>query len=579
MIHGLAYFPGINQIVDGTISFGVGNTPSAATLTIAPQPNFTAQVGDLVFIDSVNTSITWPKARLDTNSFERNQSGLVWQLTIYDRRWMWQSVGGGGLIKRGINLRNDDGTLIEYTRMTCQEAASLCLDAMGEVNYDVSRLPNEEYPELFWDSALPAQSLEELCDQLGCYVVLGLDNRVSIHRVGIGNALPDTPEVLTNSLGLMVPGLPSELGVVCVPDRFQIDGELEAVGIENDGKGTLKRINDLSYKPAGGWELSEPEFIEDIENVRDRNLALQSVFRYYRLKLPVTVFGYTDSAGVENAAIFRPWHLKLEDVQVEYIDEDRDLPEAERRLKPAQIGGCYYEEVAGKLDNNIDVDDVAPYQTDPLSRGDEDADPEVANNPWHFGSSSQGGENKEHYVVFGKPIYRRSETDDTIRPAKLVLRTACTLLDRLTNAPVRTIFYRKTGSLLNTLTRHESFGDLQVWHRWNYDDMRVIDNIEDVRTDADYYLDGMLQEYQATDAQTITYAGIKYIQLDGSIRNVTYKVGKSGCTTTASRNSEQMNRIQPLTYRKLMSKIKSSLRENRAKRPTLRLYKQKQKYM
>ena len=114
-IFGIATFPGLNQIVEASFDFTTGVTPSMATLTIAPQVNFTAQVGTLTFFDNMGVELQWPNARVDTNSFERNSSGLIWRLVIYDRRWKWQQTGGGGIVNGGANLRWDDGTIIFKT--------------------------------------------------------------------------------------------------------------------------------------------------------------------------------------------------------------------------------------------------------------------------------------------------------------------------------------------------------------------------------------------------------------------------------------------------------------------------------
>ena len=572
-IQGLAYFPGLNQIVDGAFSFTTGITPSMATLTIAPQANFTAQVGTLTFFDG-QTTMQWPDARVDTNSFERNSSGLVWRLAIYDRRWKWQSTGGGGIILRGANLRNDDGTLITCTELSPQDAASQCLDAMGETGYDVGALPNDERPELLWDGGVPAQCLEELCEQFGCRVVLGLDNRVRICKVGDGQPLPETPDILTNSMALNLPGMPDKIAAVCAPDRFQVDLVLEAVGIENDGKGTLKLIDDLTYKPAGGWADVDLQFFDEITNTKARELAKKSVYRYYRVKFPIQVPGYTDTKGNTNATITRPWQVRLEDTQVEFVDEDMKLPEQQRRNKPAQIGGVYFNEDDGVMGNNVNKSDVAPYQTNPVESDDSDEDAEVDNHQWRLGSESQLGRAKDHYVVFEKPIYMNSSPSSfSMSPAKLVLRIACTLLDEYCYSPVRSYFWRDTGGGLGTQMRCELFADLQVWHYWDYPGGTVKDNTSDVKQDADYYIDGLLQEYQCTQPQTITYAGLKYVDLDGAIQHIHFKVGKTGCTTTISRNNEQLHRVQPLAYRKLMSKIKSGLREMKGHRPTLRSHK------
>lgn len=568
MRQGLATFPGIQQIVDGSISFTAGITPSVASLTIAPQNNFLAQVGPLVFFDGF-TTLVWPDARIDSNSFERNSKGMVWRLSIYDRRWKWQQTGGGGVISLGANLRNHNNTIILATEQTPQQLAARCLNILGETGYDVSALSNSDRPEISWDAALPAQVLEELCESMGCRVVLGLDNRVRVCKVGSGDQLPATPDIQQDSLSLHIPTMPDRIIAMCAPDRFQIDARLEAVGIENDGKGTLKPINFLSYMPARGWESTDLGF-DNVDGVKNRELARKSVFRYYRVVFPLTVPGYTDTKGNVDATITYPWQLKVEDTQVEYVDEDRNLPELQRRLKPAQIGGIFFNENDGFRGNNVSMADVAPYQTDPLLVDNlAIQDPEATNRRWSFGQSRLG--ESEPYVIFDRPIFMNIDpTGFKWGAAELILRTGCTLLDEFLFAPVRSFVGRDTGSKMGTRPRVDVFPDLRMWHYYDYTKHAVVDNADSIRKDANYYLNNIMSSYAANTPQTVTYNGLKYIELDGAIQHLHFKIGPAGCSTTASRNTEQLHRVQPISYRKLMGQLKAALREAKQNRPKLR---------
>jgi hypothetical protein len=363
---------------------------------------------------------------------------------------------------------------------------------------------------------------------------------------------------------------------MCVPDRFQVDLELEAVAIENDNKGTLVPVNDVSYNPGGagsatGWNNTDLEF-EDITNRKDRSLALKSVFRYYRVKFPINVKGYIDSKGNYNATISHPWKVKLEQCLVQTLEEDWHLAESQRRSRPAIIYGCRFSELDGdEGGNNVTPTDVAPYQTNPTWLGDDEEDIEVDNNSWRLATEGKLGLAEDHVVIFDNPIYidGGSAAYPYYEPAVLILRCSCTLLDEHLFSPVRSYFWLDTGSGLDTLARCEVFSDLQVWHYWDEVTGQMIDNNTVVRKDAEYYLNGMLQSYQMTVPQTVVYAGLKRIELDGAIRHVTYKVSKSGCTTTANRNTERLDRVPSLTYRKMMNKIKAGLRGAQGKRETL----------
>ena len=198
---------------------------------------------------------------------------------------------------------------------------------------------------------------------------------------------------------------------------------------------------------------------------------------------------------------------------------------------------------------------------------------------WHLGHEGRVGQAKDLLVVFSQPIYQWANPANPgsgYAPATLYLRTAITLLDNFTFSPVRSYFSRDTGAGLHTPPRFDLFSDLQEWHYYSYSDKNTVDNFADLQGDANYYINGILQEYQANTPQTVTYAGMKRIDLDGAIQHVHWHVGKSGCTTTASRNNEQIHRVQPLSYRKLMGKLKSGLREQHKHKSTLRSHRRRE---
>lgn len=56
---------------------------------------------------------------------------------------------------------------------------------------------------------------------------------------------------------------------------------LEAVGLDTDGQ--IKLIDELSYKPAAGWGQEWHAVFPSITNPAHRELAVRSVFRWYRI--------------------------------------------------------------------------------------------------------------------------------------------------------------------------------------------------------------------------------------------------------------------------------------------------------
>jgi hypothetical protein len=67
---------------------------------------------------------------------------------------------------------------------------------------------------------------------------------------------------------------------------------------------------------------------------------------------------------------------------------------------------------------------------------------------------------------------------------------------------------------------------------------------------ADYYLAAMANEYQLIGGQTIDYNGIRAIDVDGAIAQVSWYIDEGGCHTTASRNCEHSIWVPPYPARR-----------------------------
>ena len=292
MNQGLAYFPGIEQVVGCSVVCSHGISPASIVLTIAPQPDFEAEGGTLTISTAIRRSHC-PTAR-SIAIRSSNSAGLIWRLTILDRRWKW----AWGQISGSYNLCNDDGSFRSDTAMSPQALAALCLNALGETGYNVGRLPNTARPWIEWNFDRPAAALAQLCDELGCRVVLRLDNTVSIEVIGLGNQLP-TDGVADNSLTIDPPEQPDQMAVACGRDRFQADFPLQAVGLNSDN--TWVPIDQLSYRPAAGWSAVDlPHFTLVAEAARQQ--AKATVFRCYQIAFPAFVPDYGSVAACPNFA-------------------------------------------------------------------------------------------------------------------------------------------------------------------------------------------------------------------------------------------------------------------------------------
>ena len=78
-----------------------------------------------------------------------NEDGLVWQVSLLDRRWKWAF----GQVWGEFNIRDDGELLVSAFERTPQELAEYLLIAAGESLYDVSQLPNDTRPHVEWVGA------------------------------------------------------------------------------------------------------------------------------------------------------------------------------------------------------------------------------------------------------------------------------------------------------------------------------------------------------------------------------------------------------------------------------------------
>lgn len=624
----LAWFPGITQIVDGSITVVQGIGPSVAILTIAPQLNLLADSGTLVFAFAGATR-EWPDAKVDYASLELTDQGYIWRLAILDRRWKWSSENGGGWISGRYNVWRDNFTLEDGTvdpaqantqtntidtERTPRELARLCLRAMGEDNYDTSALPDDARPSVDWDFDNPAEALARLCDHLGCRVDLAADNSVVIVKVGEGADLP-TDNILHPGYTFNPPEMPDRISVVTAPVRFQVDFRLEAVGLDSayddqsprcigmapigsqkPGGQRIRLLNDLSYavnkndpNNFGGFtwhDIANSLFFnvnrskdgQDVTGLRD--LARQSVGRYYRIVVPVKIPGLVDE-NFPNGMVTNREQLVLE---TELVNTWFDDFQQERNM-PAQVFGVYMPLRGGNLNNNVPAL-IPPPLMPPrnLKTGERTI--------FYMGGFSVDAEHK--LVIFDEPVFKNIAPISglfgvnapvlvTPTPAQLVLRCACSVRGPKTLAIERYVRWQDTGGAFGTqekIVHHDeiTFVVIPEYDADGYsspqgtdvgaiqgDDPRqfsaVGTNKTDVDKECDFYLKEEIRQYENTEAVQLSYPGFRFdIQLDGAIQSLTFSFGQSGATTTATRNSEHLRAVKSYKQMRRQQQTKAVVR-------------------
>ena len=547
---GLVSFPGVDQPESGEYTLAHGITPQIATIQMLPQQDFIGEGGTLTFTYG-DVLIEFPDCKVDQTSFKYDQSGFVIGLSVLDRRWKWAFAGAGGDgngISGSYNTRREDGRIIPQRLLGARDLATLCLKAMGEQVYDVSQVPNDVYPEIEWEYELPAQALGDLADSCGCRVVLKLDNSVAVVSVGVGDDLPDSDALETDALSINPPERPDKLTYVCGRTRYQMEIYLLAVGLDEDG--TIKRINDLSYMPSGGWGTIDRFTMTAVAAalVNDkrrqeflRSLARMSVFRWYQIAVetpaklgdPVggnVVFGQPYTLTVPGFGVVKKLkEILLLDTQVELM-EDSDGFE---RCKPAEVYGVFTDYRLAATNTN----DGTRYW-----RG--------------FSIDAERG-----LVLFNDQVFKINTTTLNYAEPTLRLRTAFNVRQPDTWAwdhYVREYSFGTTyGTGAKSYKHDESF--LAVSQAFSSAGVpgAVTDNKAAVNVEADAYLQAALLEFQTTTPQNRSYAGLLAIDPDGAIQQVSWRVGPDGATTRASRNSEFSTAVPMYQTRRFFEQLRN----------------------
>lgn len=399
---GYVFYPGIQQIVSANYSRSHGITPDVCQIEMAPQTlnasdqgytpiepdgyllfqfdEFTtvANTSPTQYSRTGRTQILLQGCRPDRASVRQSATSKNWTIPIYDRRWKWKygSFSGHWNVKK-------NGEIEPRKKKTPRQLADMCLEAMGEKNYDTrdlldlekkQSLPyrNQIFPEVHWDRIPPAQALNELVTPLGYRICLGWDDRVRIRKYGVGALLP-TEDLMSGGFEANLPETPDSVTILGGLTMHEAIWDLEAVGLDIDGE--WRPINHLSYAYADGkeepiWKRSEPGVFDEIKAPLDEieaektdgvpvdkdeyqkrkdqySLAVQTVYRCYRLKYPTIQTASGDDPGLRKKYDDLGYKLGLvvdlghrsgekvyDDLQEKYSEARRKLFAASKAVLP-----------------------------------------------------------------------------------------------------------------------------------------------------------------------------------------------------------------------------------------------------
>ena len=526
---GLISFPGVLQTREVSFVLSHGHQPSVAVFEIVPQSSMVPTVGDLVLTYDT-TTITFPQCKINTSLMRFSSEGYLYHFAVMDRRWKWSY----GEVTGAFNLRKPDGRVDTITEKTPQDLCQILLGNMGITGtIDVSAVPDGSRPQVYWYASNPAEELAKLCVLLGCRIVYNPPDNVTIARAGVGTALPTT-DAMNAAFTWTKEVRPDTLKIITAPVLFQAKFELEAVGLDVDGR--VKLIKDLSYNPGGkgnvdGWNDAVPKEFEATEvTTSEERLKNATVFKWYRIKEEaasgiLNVPGYT-GYDIGNPTASTPllglWQLLpiQEELVQTYFDRNAissSVGSADDkgvvRPQAAYLEGVWYSEAHSSANQPaftlLDVD---------------------------FTIDAEKG-----IVKLAEPVYRYEAA--TTQQAILYLTCVVQVTEQASRVPW-TYFYARTKAppLYGTGARILRHPELQSYYVAQYDASNaligVLDNFATIDAQATLILDAIEQEYAAVSTADVEYAGLVDLALDGARQQITWKTGRQLATTRVTLNSE-----------------------------------------
>jgi hypothetical protein len=510
-----ATFSGVDSVMRAIVPRTLGIVPNAIMLECVPQVTTLPTIGALTVGHGLN-SVTMPDVKVDWAALRLSTGGHVMTVRLLDRRWRWRF----GVISGRYNIRLADGTIDPATQKTPQQLAALLFEAMGEVGYDVTLLPNDSYPETDWSYDVPAIWLHQLCTDRGCDIALTLANTAMIVRLGEGGALPFTTDIQTPSLTLDPPEGPDLLYAVCGENQYESLLKLSAVGLDTDG--SVKSIAALSYNPTyvpGGWSsIGDVNFFQTMRQNgatdQEIHLAKKTVYRWFKV------------TSMPGGTLDVPGYGTISDIS-------QILP-----LNRHTLGTTSSAFSTRMVNAQARIYGMFVQYTDPPD--DEPVD-EIIEYDGDFVLDRATG-----IAKLGRRVFNYDSSGNAIAPT-LYLQTSYGVRADGTDEQVRYIGQRNiTGASSGfLLAEAHKYDELSFASRAEYNITvdpptvtEVTDNTTELNAEVESILDGLQLQYTGSIGNQAIYRDIQPFNTDGAVRQVVWKVGPRGATTYASLNSE-----------------------------------------
>ena len=321
-----ASFGGIPCVQHASFTMKQGVTPSTgrATFAIDSSPPL---CGVFILSDGIRTISISPAYLVDP-VIVRHDSGAVIEATIADRRILWKY----GYVTGKYNIPDDMGIPKEERKI--QDLLQDCLTINYGVVINFFSVPEGLYPPVDWEFENPASAAQELCEKYGLSISLDVSGNAYIGPAAFDRtiAIP-TADPMSSEQSFNDPYKPIEIWITGSRKINQICYELYPIGIEKTTN-ELKKIDELSYKPAEGWGKAVLNDFYDIADDEAKKLAEKCIFKWYAY-VPL-VLG--------DRKKYLPWLAHISEV-AKVLDENEGTYVSQRAMPYIATGNIKTDEV------------------------------------------------------------------------------------------------------------------------------------------------------------------------------------------------------------------------------------------
>jgi hypothetical protein len=512
--------------------------------------------------------IVLPDCRLALESIKGGSNGRMRDVTFLDRRWKWQYVTAFGEYNNWTYGQDHYKYYLAFGEKNNRQLVKILLGLLGETSVDATSVSDELKQAIHFDGKPCAGVLDNLLEINGARLNLRWDNSVKIDVLGTGRNPPNDQRVMDYTLTQTPPVIPQTLLIEPEQTTFTNDFYLEPVGYEIDANTgnilteTLKRIDDLSWKPAKGWD---PPLFHNV-NKKWMSHARQFIYKLFRLRRP-----WSDRTLGQKLQLVEPvmrqriprqqW-FDADDFKLSYVDEDfaRLDFHIDTKVEPLVYGYHNLNQTNGLNNLPFEADkifDISKYRK--LSRTDLEkytVDAGIVyKGQFHFDAAKQ-------LVRFDHPIWfvRRAGNGDgnllnpTIGHPRIAIRLDHQLRRKADNEYLRQMYLiENNGPNVARGVTKTIRSPFVRYHR-----SEVEGETTSERTFREECLAAARAEqstYRMLEAASIPMKGFCFdINTDGSIGSVTFDRDSEGrCTTTVEWKTENPY-LQP-TYAEKVEKM------------------------